>query len=205
MAAGTITLDEGNSISFDMTFNGETKTVSIVGQAGGTTVDKSTISGLTQTALDNAFGTGKFTAAANTGTDGVTITAADPANALGNGKEIGISNLAAVPAQIDVVGIDITSATSGQLKGYLNGVDRALSAVTTAASDLGAIKSRINSQQSFVKDLMNAVDRGVGVLVDADMNEESTRLQALQVQQQLGINALSIANSAPQSILSLFR
>jgi len=60
-------------------------------------------------------------------------------------------------------------------------------------------------QQDFVSALMDAVDRGVGQLVDADMNEESTRLQALQVQQQLGIQALSIANQNPQTILSLFR
>jgi flagellin len=52
---------------------------------------------------------------------------------------------------------------------------------------------------------MDAVDRGVGALVDADMSEESTKLQALQTQQQLGIQALSIANSNSQSILSLFR
>jgi flagellin len=52
---------------------------------------------------------------------------------------------------------------------------------------------------------MDAVSRGVGQLVDADMEEESTRLQALQVQQQLGIQALSIANGNSQNILSLFR
>jgi flagellin len=52
---------------------------------------------------------------------------------------------------------------------------------------------------------MDAIDRGIGQLVDADMNEESTRLQALQVKQQLGIQALSIANSSSQSILSLFQ
>ena len=52
---------------------------------------------------------------------------------------------------------------------------------------------------------MDAIDRGIGTLVDADMNSESTKLQALQVQQQLGIQALSIANQQGQSILSLFR
>ncbi len=52
---------------------------------------------------------------------------------------------------------------------------------------------------------MDAIDRGVGALVDADMNEESTKLQALQVQQQLGVQALSIANSSSQTILSLFQ
>ena len=52
---------------------------------------------------------------------------------------------------------------------------------------------------------MDALDRGVGTLVDADMNQESTKLQALQVQQQLGIQALSIANSSSQSIMKLFQ
>ncbi|MEO9615939.1 MAG: flagellin, partial [Nitratireductor sp.] len=60
-------------------------------------------------------------------------------------------------------------------------------------------------QSEFVGNLMDTIDRGVGTLVDADMNKESTRLQALQVQQQLGIQALSMANSNSQSILSLFR
>jgi flagellin len=84
-------------------------------------------------------------------------------------------------------------------------VDEAISGMTTAASNLGAIKQRTNLQSEFVSALMTAIDRGVGALVDADMNEESTRLQALQVQQQLGIQALSIANQNSQSILSLFR
>jgi flagellin len=84
-------------------------------------------------------------------------------------------------------------------------VDDAISGMTTAASNLGAIKQRTKLQSEFVSALMTAIDRGVGALVDADMNEESTRLQALQVQQQLGIQALSIANQNSQSILSLFR
>ena len=80
-----------------------------------------------------------------------------------------------------------------------------LESVTSAASSLGAVKSRIDMQGDFVSNLMDAVDRGVSQLVDADMEEESTRLQAPQAQQQLGIQALSIANSNSQSILSLFR
>jgi flagellin len=60
-------------------------------------------------------------------------------------------------------------------------------------------------QSDFVGNLMDAIDRGVGQLVDADMSEESTRLQALQVQQQLGIQSLSMANQNAQTILSLFR
>jgi flagellin len=84
-------------------------------------------------------------------------------------------------------------------------VDEAINGMTTAASNLGAIKQRTKLQSEFVSTLMSAIDRGVGALVDANMNEESTRLQALQVQQQLGIQALSIANQNSQSVLSLFR
>ena len=83
--------------------------------------------------------------------------------------------------------------------------DTALSAVITAASDIGAAGKRVDLQQNFVSNLMDAVERGISQLVDADMNEESTRLQALQVQQQLSIQALSIANSNSQNILALFR
>jgi flagellin len=60
-------------------------------------------------------------------------------------------------------------------------------------------------QKDFAASLMSAIDKGVGQLVDADMNEESTRLQALQVRQQLGIQALGIANQQAQNILALFR
>jgi flagellin len=84
-------------------------------------------------------------------------------------------------------------------------VDTAISSMTTAASNLGAVKQRTNMQKEFVGNLMDAISRGIGTLVDADMNEESTRLQALQVQQQLGVQALSIANQSSQTILSLFR
>ncbi|KQX70157.1 hypothetical protein ASD41_16370 [Ensifer sp. Root1312] len=73
------------------------------------------------------------------------------------------------------------------------------------ASDLGALNSRIDLQKGFVENLSDSIEKGVGRLVDADMNEESTRLKALQTQQQLGIQALSIANSNSQNILSLFR
>jgi flagellin len=98
-----------------------------------------------------------------------------------------------------------TYATDEQIDQMLGAVEGALDAMTTAATNLGAAKSRINLQKEFTQSLMDSIDRGVGQLVDADMNKESTRLQALQVQQQLGIQALSIANGNTQTILSLFR
>jgi flagellin len=84
-------------------------------------------------------------------------------------------------------------------------VDTQLEAMTSAAAELGAVSGRISMQEEFVSKLQDSLDRGIGRLVDADMNEESTRLQALQTQQQLAIQALSIANSSSENILSLFR
>ena len=83
--------------------------------------------------------------------------------------------------------------------------EASLVAMREAASELGAMKIRLDAQLSFTTKLQNALDRGIGQLVDADMNAESARLSALQVQQQLGIQALSIANSSSQNILQLFR
>ncbi|WP_296742812.1 flagellin [Mesorhizobium sp.] len=87
----------------------------------------------------------------------------------------------------------------------LGTVETALGKLATGAASLGAAQSRIDTQKSFLSSLSDSIDKGVGTLVDADMNKESTRLQALQVQQQLGIQALSIANGSTQQILSLFR
>jgi flagellin len=101
--------------------------------------------------------------------------------------------------------MDITNATDAELDDYIQAVDSALSEMTTSATNYGAAKKRIDIQKDFVSNLMGAIDRGISSLVDADMNAESTRLQSLQVQQQLGIQALSIANSSSQNILSLFR
>ena len=107
-------------------------------------------------------------------------------------------------------GFDISALTDSpndlaDLEEIIAVVDGSISSMTDAATSLGAAKARIGIQQDFVKSLMDAVDRGVGQLVDADMNEELTKLQALQVKQQLGVQALSIANTSSQSILQLFQ
>jgi flagellin len=91
------------------------------------------------------------------------------------------------------------------LEGYIKGADLAISEMTTSAATLGSAKTRVNLQKDFVGALSDAIDRGIGSLVDADMTQESTKLQALQVQQQLAVQAISIANQSAQSILSLFR
>ncbi|WP_104664995.1 flagellin N-terminal helical domain-containing protein [Ensifer adhaerens] len=112
---------------------------------------------------------------------------------------------ATISLNFSVLTLDITNMTTGSLAQALSGVDSVLTQMTDAAADLGALNARIDLQKGFVENLSDSIEKGVGRLVDADMNEESTRLKALQTQQQLGIQALSIANSNSQNVLSLFR
>lgn len=104
-----------------------------------------------------------------------------------------------------VYSLDITDFTTGQIQSALSTIESALSAMTSAGAQLGSISTRIELQEDFVGALSDSIESGVGRLVDADMEEESSRLSALQTQQQLAIQSLSIANSSSQNILSLFR
>jgi len=120
----------------------------------------------------------------------------------------GILDTVSGGASVNTINIStLTDSAADQttLDGYIAQVTSAINSVASAAANLGAVKNRISTNTDFVKSLMDSVSRGIGQLVDADMNQESTRLSALQVQQQLGVQALSIANSSSQSILSLFR
>lgn len=107
----------------------------------------------------------------------------------------------------EVFGLAAMTATTtdAEVATALEEVESALTEMTSAGSQLGSLSKRIDLQDSFVSKLSDAIEQGVGRLVDADMNEESTRLKALQTQQQLAIQALSIANNDSQNILSLFR
>jgi len=98
-----------------------------------------------------------------------------------------------------------TDSTSGTyLADEQNQVESAIAALTTSASTLGSVLSNLTAQGTFTKSLSDSLTSGVGSLVDADMNQASTRLNALQTQQQLGIQSLSIANQNSQLILKLF-
>ncbi|PSK80135.1 flagellin [Limimaricola soesokkakensis] len=91
------------------------------------------------------------------------------------------------------------------LAAVLSLADTATKATVDAATSLGQSEKSIERQQEFLTKLSDNLDSGVGAMVDANMEEEAARLQALQVQQQLASQSLSIANQAPQNILSLFR
>lgn len=87
----------------------------------------------------------------------------------------------------------------------LANIETMINTSINAAASFGSSQGRIETQASFVSQLTDSLRSGIGALVDANMEEASARLQALQVQQQLGVQSLSIANQAPQTILSLFR
>ncbi|MFN7109608.1 MAG: flagellin [Brevundimonas sp.] len=87
----------------------------------------------------------------------------------------------------------------------LTRINTAISTSTARLAELGAQSKQIERHTTYVGKLSDALEAGIGNLVDADLAKESARLQALQVQQQLGVQALSIANQAPQIILSLFK
>jgi len=127
----------------------------------------------------------------------------DSANPAGITVTIADTNNAAVNT-LDISALTDSTTDLEQLNAMTQMVDKSIARMTTAASDLGAGKARVTLQQSFVSSLKDSIDKGVGALVDADMNSESTKLQALQVQQQLGVQALSIANQSSQAILKLF-
>jgi flagellin len=94
--------------------------------------------------------------------------------------------------------------TASLLVDEQNQIEAAIGSLTTAAGVLGSTESNLTAQGTFTQTLSNSLTSGVGSLVDADMNQASTKLNALQTQQQLGIQSLSIANQNSQMILKLF-
>lgn len=100
---------------------------------------------------------------------------------------------------------DIDVTTDSGADAALVSVEFMIQNAIDSAASFGSAQGRIETQANFISSLTDSLKSGIGTLVDADMEEASARLQALQVQQQLGVQALSIANQAPQSLLSLFR
>ncbi|GAA0630502.1 flagellin [Brevundimonas kwangchunensis] len=96
--------------------------------------------------------------------------------------------------------LTVSGATAALTK-----LDDSIGQLNAALGEIGSQGKQIAAHRTFVGKLVDTLESGIGNLVDADLAKESARLQALQVQQQLGAQALSIANQAPQIILSLFR
>lgn len=137
---------------------------------------------------------------------GIAITAKDASDGTDVTTSFNILTLNVADATIVVGGTDTDiTIDNDAIDQMLAGLEKAAGGLATAAATLGAANNRVSLQTTLVKSLSDAIDRGIGSMVDADMNAESARLSALQVQQQLGVQALSIANQSTQNILSLFR
>jgi len=105
-----------------------------------------------------------------------------------------------------LVGLDTIDVTTDEgAAAALTAIEGFLNSAIDSAAEFGAKQTRIDSQIDFVSSLGDSLKAGISTLTDANLEEASARLQALQVQQQLGVQALSIANQAPQALLGLFR
>lgn len=123
----------------------------------------------------------------------------------------GSSKISVNAENLSLGGSIITIAATGQVNTQsaastmLGTVNTSLTNANRALARLGSISKRLDTQMEFNNKVSDALKAGIGNLVDADLSVESARLQSLQVKQQLGLQALSIANGAPQTVLSLFR
>jgi len=124
------------------------------------------------------------------GTSVITVSAQD--------LSLGGANLAGITAT-STIGT-VTTATA-----MIASVNTAIGAVSSALSKLGTGSKALGSHLTFIQKLQDTIDAGVGNLVDADLAKESAKLQALQTKQQLGVQALSIANQSSSILLGLFR
>ncbi|KSV61860.1 hypothetical protein N183_36890, partial [Sinorhizobium sp. Sb3] len=104
----------------------------------------------------------------------------------------------------DLLSVDITTP-GADLGNYLRGVQGMLKKLADGAATVGSYQSRVKIQEEFARVLESTINKGVGRLVDADMNEASARLKAAQAQEQLAIQSLQIVNTNAANVLSLFR
>jgi len=134
--------------------------------------------------------------------DGTTTKLTFLANSDGSGFTVTAKTLS-------LVGLGLTAASSftdaATAKTMITTVTTALGTATNKLASLGTSSVGLDTHLTFVGKLQDSLDAGVGNLVDADLAKESAKLQSLQTKQQLGVQALSIANQASSSILSLFR
>ena len=127
------------------------------------------------------------------------------ANADGNSFITVVTRNLSLGGAIVSVATTSTISTAARASAMITTVEASLNALNLAMSQLGTDAKKVGLHKTFIAKLSDELQNGIGNLVDADLARESARLQALQTKQQLGIQALAIANAAPQAILGLFR
>ena len=201
---GTVVIDDsaaafaaGDSVS--LAIGGRTATYTVTADDVASTAPSDLVAvglkkaieslGITGLAVNYDSGTPGTLAFTNSGTTDLTVAA--------QFKNAGAGGLGALST------IDVSTAAGATAA--LSSIETMLQTSITASASFGSAQTRVDTQKDFVSKLTDSMKSGIGSLVDADMEEASARLQALQVQQQLSTQALSIANQQPQSLLSLFR
>ncbi len=194
----------GAGYSFDMSVIGGTGTADYVMREGETAADanKQLVSKINYEMASQDIEGFTFS---SSGSD-LTITnnsGAATGGSLADG-DVAVTTGGTVGGGLELLGdIDISDAQGA--KAALAAMEGLTQTAIGAAAEFGTGEKRLEIQGDFVSKLVDSMKAGIGALVDANMEEASAKLQALQVQQQLGIQSLSIANQAPQSVLSLFR
>ncbi|MCR8724381.1 flagellin N-terminal helical domain-containing protein [Frigidibacter sp. ROC022] len=159
-----------------------------------------------KTAIDSNQPDGITTRVQQDATTGQWKLAVDDANGDGTSTTFSLAVSAGGTASGGLFGLDNIDVTTNEgAAAALDNIETMIQTSIDAAAQFGSVQGRIETQSTFISNLTDALKTGIGSMVDADMEEASAKLQALQVQQQLGVQSLSIANQAPQSILSLFR
>ncbi|MEN9856675.1 MAG: hypothetical protein RL186_1163 [Pseudomonadota bacterium] len=148
---------------------------------------------------------------ANSAFDTSNMVGPTPASAVSLGDAAGGNTITVAGADLSLGGTIVTLSAAATVTSTANAT-ASLTSINTSIDNLGtqlatwgAGSKRLDMHKRFVTKMQDALTSGVGSLTDADLSKESAKLQALQVKQQLGIQALSIANSSSQSALSLFR
>ena len=148
---------------------------------------------------------------ANAVFDGANMIAATPNDAISLGDSAGANGITVAGASLALGGTIISVANTNVLTdattsaAALTATNNSITALGTQLATWGAGAKRLEVHKNFISKLSDALTNGIGAIVDADLSKESAKLQSLQTKQQLGIQALSIANSSSQSALSLFR
>jgi len=137
--------------------------------------------------------------------DGQNSTISALANASGSSTITVQGQNMSLGGSIVTVGTAATFATATSASNLLSTIDTSINNVSSALAQLGTSSKALDNHLTFVGKLQDSINAGIGNLVDADMAQESAQLQALQTKQQLGVQALSIANQSTSTVLSLFR
>jgi flagellin len=148
---------------------------------------------------------------ANADFNGINMVKSSGTTVYALGNDSGSSKLTVAAEDLSLGGANVTLsatasfATAAAASAYIATLDSDLTNVNTALTKLGTGSNALASHEKFVQSLQQSLQTGISNLVDADMASESATLQALQTKQQLGIQALSIANQSTTILLSLFR